>query len=914
MRKFYTPAFSAVSCFLIAAFVFLGLCSSLRAQGDGRDGDISINGKFITDSVKSKLSITALAGRDSLFIPPPNNFKPNDEVLIIQMQGASVGTYEVHTVLSVSSGAIRLKSILKNSFYAGGINRAQVIKIKQFNNLTINTGGTLTCDAYDTISGVGGVCFFYAKGIIKINGGKIDVSGKGYPGGKAGAQGVSSIGSFGLKQSGSCSCGIVPCNKGVGYIGGSTTGTGGSGSNGGGSGGNGYPQTTGPGGLGQPGEGAFFVQAAWNTTAQNKSDSSQWSGIKGGKDLIMGGGGGGSSGTDGHGGGEGGNGGQGQDDLSYTLGTLGTIGYGAFGADGGTGGGILVMYANKLQSLGGTDSILATGMGGNNGNPGGNGGIGGNGGVGADGNYILCAGDSLNRAGGGGGGGNGGDAGDASNGSGAGAGGTIWMVVSDSKSFKGVISAKGGTPGIAGTGSGSAGSPGAFGNGGAGGGLPGVDGKVGKTATNTASPGAGGNDGMIKTQVPFLVTTVNGTTFCSGSQLQVSYTCPSSFNNSNTFSVELSDPTGSFATSKIIGSTPSTASGIIFCVVPKNNTLNGTAYRVRVVSSNPIQTSDDNGINLAITQSSSTINGIVRHSNGSSKIDSGRVELYSYVMNEHMTLEDWTTIKSGSYSFSNVPAGEYLILAKPDTALYNNTIGTYYGVSLEWNAAKKYTVKCALDDSANINLYDLPTNPGGKGKISGQVTKGAKYVKLHTVDPLQGVIISIGKKPKSHSNIVAQTTTDVNGDYAFTNLPIGDYKVFVDIPGLPMDSTYNPSVTSTDSIFNNLDYIADSAKIYINGSLSSIANPVNSQIHSSSVKIYPNPFNKRTGIQLQIETDAVVELSLYNSIGQKVSTLEKNNLTHGSYSYEVNSVTSGMYFLLLNVNGNYTYHRITSIE
>lgn len=67
----------------------------------------------------------------------------------------------------------------------------------------------------------------------------------------------------------------------------------------------------------------------------------------------------------------------------------------------------------------------------------------------------------------------------------------------------------------------------------------------------------------------------------------------------NVFSVQLSDASGSFASPVVIGSAAATTSGSISCTIPPT-VANGTGYRVRVVSSDPVATGADNGANITI--------------------------------------------------------------------------------------------------------------------------------------------------------------------------------------------------------------------------------------------------------------------------------------------------------------------------
>lgn len=102
--------------------------------------------------------------------------------------------------------------------------------------------------------------------------------------------------------------------------------------------------------------------------------------------------------------------------------------------------------------------------------------------------------------------------------------------------------------------------------------------------------------------------TVSGAPFCPNGTFNLPFTSTGTFNVGNSYTVQLSDATGSFAAPTTIGTLASTAnSGNIPCTIP-GGTPAGTNYRVRVVSSNPALTAADNGVNFTIN---STINPTV---------------------------------------------------------------------------------------------------------------------------------------------------------------------------------------------------------------------------------------------------------------------------------------------------------------
>ncbi len=91
-----------------------------------------------------------------------------------------------------------------------------------------------------------------------------------------------------------------------------------------------------------------------------------------------------------------------------------------------------------------------------------------------------------------------------------------------------------------------------------------------------------------------------GSPFCQCGSVIIPFTSTGVFNTGNNYTAELSDATGSFATSVPIGIFPSTGnigsiSGTIPCLA-----LTGANYRIRVTSDNPVVIGTDNGIDLQI--------------------------------------------------------------------------------------------------------------------------------------------------------------------------------------------------------------------------------------------------------------------------------------------------------------------------
>lgn len=120
------------------------------------------------------------------------------------------------------------------------------------------------------------------------------------------------------------------------------------------------------------------------------------------------------------------------------------------------------------------------------------------------------------------------------------------------------------------------------------------------TNSSTDRYGGSGLNGfvLISWNVP-VTGTIIGSPFCAGNSVSVPFTTNGTFSSGNVFTAQLSNSSGSFVSPTTLGTLTSTTSGTISGTIPVN-TSNGAAYRVRVVSSNPVITGIDNGTNLVI--------------------------------------------------------------------------------------------------------------------------------------------------------------------------------------------------------------------------------------------------------------------------------------------------------------------------
>src|SRR5690606_6424646 len=130
-----------------------------------------------------------------------------------------------------------------------------------------------------------------------------------------------------------------------------------------------------------------------------------------------------------------------------------------------------------------------------------------------------------------------------------------------------------------------------------------------------------------------------------------------------------------------------------------------------------------------------------------------------------------------------------------------------------WELANLIALACNTTTEIAINAVPLPAL-SGPGSVSGNVSQGLNFGKINVIgDPIPGVDVSLEQNPGGI--MVNQTQTDSNGDYSFSNIPLGDYRVGVSIPGTPQNSYYDVSLNTEKPTIDNLMYLVDKDEIYI---------------------------------------------------------------------------------------------------
>jgi len=212
---------------------------------------------------------------------------------------------------------------------------------------------------------------------------------------------------------------------------------------------------------------------------------------------------------------------------------------------------------------------------------------------------------------------------------------------------------------------------------------------------------------------------------CAGSSISVLYTVYNTFNGGNVFTAQLSNASGSFVSAVNIGSVTSTSSGTISAVIPVNTSI-GNAYRIRVISSNPVVIAPDNGSNITITPPDTLnlkffiqgyyINGgtlkKVLHNEGvdtnasSTNADTVLVELHN-ATSPYAVIESYkgvlqTNGTMACYFSCNITGHSYYIAVK-----HRNTIQTWSTAPVTMSASTNYDFTTAANKAYGNNMIQM---------------------------------------------------------------------------------------------------------------------------------------------------------------------------------------------------------------
>jgi hypothetical protein len=227
---------------------------------------------------------------------------------------------------------------------------------------------------------------------------------------------------------------------------------------------------------------------------------------------------------------------------------------------------------------------------------------------------------------------------------------------------------------------------------------------------------------------------------------------------------------------------------------------------------------------------------------------------------------------SGIWTFDSLASGIYRVHVFIG---YTKYLPTWHPMKVIWDEAADIDITSADSFVCDEGLVPNPAITG-PGSISGGLTEGM----LKTAgDPLRNTRVVI---VDNNNAFVKMGSTNDSGTFSINNLPVGTYKIKVDVINA---STANPKTVVLDStnLTATVDLTVNSGGTFNTG-LSSVRN-------TSKVTLYPNPFNDL----IMVAGTKEYRMDIYDLNGKKVKHAEVSG-THGA---TVADLPAGIYIIEL---------------
>lgn len=306
--------------------------------------------------------------------------------------------------------------------------------------------------------------------------------------------------------------------------------------------------------------------------------------------------------------------------------------------------------------------------------------------------------------------------------------------------------------------------------------------------------------------------------------------------------------------------------------------------------------------NVAITVNPlPTISGIAQYTGGTMTQGKVIAKLFStisiYDYNGFLLVDSAINGSDNKFYINNVELGEYILKVIPTDNTYPNVLPTYYDSTLLSQYAIKLNVECGIDQDITVTMKEIQPAVAGTFSISGRITVATNN-KSVMGEPIPGAEITLEQEPDDEP--IANTETNVTGDYSFTGLQAADYSILVDIPGFPQLETHNININNDTS---NINYVVDTTSASLGIYIEHQTSISKYELKDFSVNLYPVPFDNKLNIDFTLDSNSDVNIELVDISGKEIESLMSKNLSKGNYSnsYQLENLTYGVYFIKMKV-------------
>ena len=251
-----------------------------------------------------------------------------------------------------------------------------------------------------------------------------------------------------------------------------------------------------------------------------------------------------------------------------------------------------------------------------------------------------------------------------------------------------------------------------------------------------------------------------------------------------------------------------------------------------------------------------------------------------------------------TYCFNYLNTGSsYLVKAALNEASedYWDFLPTYYDNVLFWDEATYVSVT-----NMSVNIYLIPgNNPGGPGFIGGYISEGAgKTTGEGGIVNVPVYLLNMDESPLTYRY------SDENGNYTFDDIPYGTYWVHIEIPGKTAER-YEVTIEPDSPIAEDINFKVFDTEILIN---ETTGLHDNDKLNLQGISLYPSPAKDIAYLQINMATNAQINVSISDVNGKNLMTWEQN-LNQGQHQLPVvlKDWPEGLYLVKVQASGSEAY-------
>jgi PKD repeat protein len=264
-------------------------------------------------------------------------------------------------------------------------------------------------------------------------------------------------------------------------------------------------------------------------------------------------------------------------------------------------------------------------------------------------------------------------------------------------------------------------------------------------------------------------------------------------------------------------------------------------------------------------------------------LQAGAAKLYAQDSTGSYFLNIYSYFVSGSFSFSQLADGNYIILGtvEEDSILSQIYVPTYYGDVIFWDDATVISLGYP-QNPYTIHLVPIDSIIGGTGSIMGQLILGGDGAAFSIAYRRVILLDEMGA-------VVAYTYTDENGFFSFASLSMGEYQVHPDLMSV---TTYPVNVLLTSAIPIANVTMTLTGNILI-GFSEARTNP-------SSMVVYPNPARDEIFVRINSQMEQEFRVEIMDITGQLLRQYPEHRIYEAAATkYSISGLPAGVYILKL---------------